>query len=206
MFVKICGVTNIEDAYACAENGADAIGLNFHRESRRFIPFGDAATIVREVSPYVSTVGIMVQPTIVEVSEALDATEVDAVQVYDPHFEIADFNFKKLLYFAVRVRSSSEVESASRLGADLIFLDSFAKGEFGGTGKKGDWQEIRRSGVDLSSRFVLSGGLTPENVCSAIKELNPYGVRHGFRGRIIAREERSQQDSGIYFKRKTMHE
>lgn len=176
MFVKICGVTNIEDAYACVESGADAIGLNFYKESKRFVSFGDTASIVREVSPYLSTVGIMVQPTMAEVSGAFDATEMDAVQIYEPKFEIADFDFKKLLYYAVRVKSSNDVKSASRFGADLIFLDSFMQGEFGGTGKKADWQEILRSGVDLSSRFVLSGGLTPENVCDAIKELNPYGV------------------------------
>lgn len=176
MFVKICGITNIQDAYACVESGADAIGLNFYTGSKRYIQFDDAAAIVREVSAYVTTVGVMVQPTIEEVAEVIDGTEVDAVQVYEPKFEAADFNFKKLWYYSVRVKTRSEVKAASRFGADLIFLDAFKEGEFGGTGRTSDWNEIAGSGVDLSTRFVLSGGLTSENVCDAIKKLSPYGV------------------------------
>lgn len=176
MFVKICGITNVKDAYAAAEAGADAIGLNFYRNSKRFISFDDAASIVREVSPYVTTVGIMVQPTLEEVSEALDLTEVDGVQVYEPKFNVPDFDFKKLLYYSVRVKSAAEVQESSKLGADLIFLDAYRKDEFGGTGQLSNWDEIVGSGVDLSSRFVISGGLTDGNVCDAIRKLNPYGV------------------------------
>lgn len=176
MFVKICGITNIQDAYACVENGADAIGLNFYRKSKRFIPFDEAWAIARELSAYVTTVGVMVQPTIEDIAVAIDAAEVDALQVYEPKFEVADFDFKKLLYYSVQVKSGQEVKAASRLGADLIFLDSFMQGEFGGTGQTSDWDKIARSGVDLSTRFVLSGGLTSENVCDAIKKLKPYGV------------------------------
>ncbi|HUI30379.1 MAG TPA: phosphoribosylanthranilate isomerase [Candidatus Acidoferrales bacterium] len=176
MFVKICGITNIQDAYACIETGADAIGLNFYPKSKRFIRFDDAAAIVREVSAYATTVGVMVQPTIEEIAEAIDATEVDALQVYEPKFETADFDFKKLLYYTVRVKKRGEVKAASKVGADLIFLDSFTQSEFGGTGKISDWDEIVQSGVDLSTRFVISGGLNSQNVCDAIKRLNPYGV------------------------------
>ncbi|MCL5021477.1 MAG: hypothetical protein M1339_07465 [Bacteroidetes bacterium] len=74
------------------------------------------------------------------------------------------------------MKSSAEVSAASRLGADLIFLDAYRKDEFGGTGQLSDWDEIVKSEVDLSSRFVLSGGLTHENVCDAIRKLRPYGV------------------------------
>ena len=176
MFVKICGITNIQDAYVCVESGADAIGLNFYPKSKRFIPFDEAAAIVREVSAYVTTVGVMVQPTIEEVAEAIDAAGIDAVQVYEPKFEAADFGFKKLLYYSVRLRTGDEVRAAAKIGADLIFLDSFVQGEFGGTGKPSDWDELAGSGVDLSTRFVLSGGLNSENVCEAIGKLNPYGV------------------------------
>jgi len=176
VFVKICGVTNIKDAYVCVENEADAIGLNFYSQSKRFIPFDDAASIVREVSAYVTTVGIMVQPTIDEIAIAIDATEVDALQVYEPKFKIDEFNFKKLLYYSVRIKSQGEVKTASEIGADLIFLDSFIHGEYGGTGKKSNWDEIAKSGIDLSTRFIISGGLNSENVCDAIRKLKPYGV------------------------------
>ena len=176
MFVKICGITNIQDAFACAESGADAIGLNFYQKSRRFIAFDDAAAIVREVSAYITTVGVMVRPTIENIAEAIDSTEVDALQVYEPKFEIAEFSFKKLLYYTSRVKTRDDVNAAAKMGADMIFLDAFVKDEFGGTGKTSDWDEIAGSGVDLSTRFVLSGGLTGENVCEAIRKLKPYGV------------------------------
>ncbi len=176
MFVKICGVTNVRDAYACVESGADAVGLNFYAKSKRFIALENAVTIVKEVSPYVKTVAVMVRPTIDEVASVIDETEVDAVQVYEPAFGPADFNFKKLLYYSARIKDSSEVKAASLIGADLIFLDAFMQGEFGGTGQRANWEEIKSSGVDLSMRFVLSGGLNELNVCDAIKSLNPYGV------------------------------
>ena len=176
MFVKICGITSIQDAYTCVEGGADAIGLNFYRKSKRYVPFDDAAAIVREVSPYVTTVGILVQPTIEDAALAIDATEIDALQVYEPKFGVADFDFKKLLYYSVRVKSGEEVKAASRLGVDLIFLDSYLQGEYGGTGEKANWDEIAGSGVDLSTKFVLSGGLNEGNVCEAIKKLKPFGV------------------------------
>lgn len=176
MFVKICGITNIQDAYACVESGADAIGLNFFRKSKRFISFDEAAAIVREVSPYVTTVGIMVQPTIEDITIVIEATEVDALQIYEPRFAVADFDLKKLLYYSVQVKSEEDIKTASHLGADLIFLDSFTQGEFGGTGKTSDWDMLANSGVDLSTRFVLSGGLTSDNVCDAIRKLRPYGV------------------------------
>ncbi len=176
MFVKICGVTNIRDAYACAEAGVDAVGLNFYSKSKRFISFDEAASIVREVSAYVNTVAVMVQPTLEDIARALEATEVDAVQVYEPEFDVRGFDFKKLLYYSVRVKDAAEIEVASKLGADLIFLDAYLKDQFGGTGRLSNWDEIVKSGVDLSSRFVLSGGLTPENVCEAIGTVKPYGV------------------------------
>ncbi len=176
MFVKICGVTNIKDAYACAEAGADAIGLNFFKGSKRFISFDEAASIVREVSAYVNTVAIMVQPKLEDVARTLDATEVDAVQVYEPEFDLRDFDFKKLLYYSVRVKNAADIEAASKLGADLIFLDTYVNNEFGGTGRLSNWEEIVKSGIDLSSRFVLSGGLRPENVCEAIGAVKPFGV------------------------------
>jgi phosphoribosylanthranilate isomerase len=176
MFVKICGVTDVRDAYVCVEYGADAIGLNFYTKSRRFIRSDEAAVIVREVSPYVTTVGVMVQPTIEEIAGAIEATEVDAVQVYEPRFDVADFLFKKLLYYTVRVRTKGDVEAGSGFGANLIFLDSFVRDEFGGTGRTSNWDEIEASGIDLSARFVLSGGLNPGNVCEAITRLDPYGV------------------------------
>jgi phosphoribosylanthranilate isomerase len=176
MFVKICGITNIDDAYACVENEADAIGLNFYPNSKRFVSFDDAAAIVREVAAYVTTVAVMVRPTVDEIAKVIDLTEVDALQVYEPRFEVEEFNFKKLLYYSVRVKGREEVKEASKLGADLIFLDSYVQGEFGGTGQKSNWEEILESSVDLSSRFVLSGGLTCENVCDAIRKLRPFGV------------------------------
>lgn len=176
MFVKICGVTNVKDAYACAEAGADAIGLNFYPKSKRFISYDDAASIVREISAYVKTVAIMVQPTIEEIAQVLDATEVDAVQVYEPKFEVPDFDFKKLLYYSVRVKEAGQVEAAAKLGADLIFLDAYRRDEFGGTGQLSNWDEMLKSSLDLSSRFVLSGGLTDTNVCEAIRKVRPYGV------------------------------
>ncbi len=176
MFVKICGVTSIPDAYACVESGADAIGLNLYQQSKRFISMEDAAAIVQEVSPYVKTVAIMVRPTLDQVAAAVDQTEVDAVQLYEPKFGLADFEFKKLLYYSVRVQNASDVRAASLLGADLIFLDAFMSGEFGGTGRTANWEEIETSGVDLSMRFVLSGGLNELNVCEAIRRLRPYGV------------------------------
>jgi phosphoribosylanthranilate isomerase len=176
MFVKICGITNFADAHACLQYGADAIGLNFYTKSKRFISLDDAAAIVREVSAYTTTIGVMVQPTIEDIARAIDYTEVDGVQVYEPKFEIGNFSFKKLLYYTARIRTGHDVVEASKVGADLIFLDSYVEDQFGGTGKASNWEEIAASGIDLSFRFVLSGGLNAQNVCDVIRRMSPYGV------------------------------
>jgi len=176
MFVKICGITSLEDAYYCVESGADAIGLNFYPHSKRFVTMEKADLIVREVSPFVSVVGLFVKPDIGQLMTISEELPLDGFQVYEPQFDLRDYSLHKLLYLSVRVKSTNDVVSASRLNADLIFLDTFVEGEYGGTGKVMDYDMLLSSRLDFSFKFVISGGLTPGNVLDVIRIVKPYGV------------------------------
>lgn len=176
MFVKICGITNIEDAYYCVENGADAIGLNFYPASKRFVSLQMADLITREVSPFVQVVGLFVRPDIEQLKRTSEILSLDGFQVYEPQFNLHEYRLSKSLYLSVRVKSVNDIISASKMAADLIFLDTFVQGEYGGTGKLINSDLLLSSGIDFSLKFVISGGLTPENVAHVIKIFKPYGV------------------------------
>lgn len=176
MFVKICGITSVEDAYYCVESGADAIGLNFYARSKRFVTMEKADLIVREVSPFIRVVGLFVKPDMDQLLRISEELSLDGFQVYEPQFNLRDYSLSKPIYLSVRVKSANDVVSASKLPADLIFLDTFVKGEYGGTGKVMDHGILLTSGLDFSLKFVISGGLTPENVSDMIRVLKPYGV------------------------------
>ncbi|MGB9591042.1 MAG: phosphoribosylanthranilate isomerase [Candidatus Kryptoniota bacterium] len=176
MFVKICGITSIEDAYYCVESGADAIGLNFYPSSKRFVTMEVADLIIREVSPFVRVVGLFVKPDLEQIMRISDELLLDGIQVYEPQFNLYDYSLSKPLYLSIRVKSANDIVAASKLPGDLIFLDTFVEGEYGGTGRAIDHEILLSSGMDFSFKFVISGGLTPENVSEVVRILKPYGV------------------------------
>ncbi|MDD5330900.1 MAG: phosphoribosylanthranilate isomerase [Sulfuricella sp.] len=173
--VKICGITRNEDALACADAGADAIGLVFYPPSPRYVDVGRASEIARVLPPFVSTVGLFVNPTVEAVRAVLGKMHLDLLQFHgdEPPEFCAGFGVPWLK--AVRVKAGLDlVQYAFRYRqAKGLLLDAYVEGTPGGTGLSFDWSLIP---AELPLPVVLSGGLDPANVAQAIRRVGPWAV------------------------------
>lgn len=176
--VKICGITTPEDAEAAIGAGADALGFNGFRGSKRFLDLRAASGWMAALPPFVARVAVVVNPGREE-AEALSALPgIDRLQFHGdetPEFcaAFAGRGFIK----ALAARNRAALAEASRFGTRAILLDAFVPGAYGGTGKLIDL-ELAAAFVreNPGLRVVLSGGLTPENVAEAIRAVRPHAV------------------------------
>jgi phosphoribosylanthranilate isomerase len=172
-WVKMCGITRLEDAAACVEAGVDALGFVFAESPRRVDP--DAAcAIIRKLPPHVLRFGVFVDETPAEIGRVLTKTEVDRVQLHgfeEPMVhELAGTRVVKVF----RARDESVLREIDEWSPDFFVLDSWIPDRAGGTGRTFDWSVAKRARE--MGRLVLAGGLTVENVGRAIHEVRPFGV------------------------------
>jgi phosphoribosylanthranilate isomerase len=153
--VKICGVTTVEDGRACAEAGADAIGLNFWAGSKRFVEVPLAAEIARAVSG-VLKVGVFVDATRDEIEGIVEAVGLDAVQLHGDESPEDCRGFAVKVIKAISMRSGGDppAEIAERYGVDFILLDTDAGAQRGGSGRSFDWSHA--AGVAPGRLFLGS--------------------------------------------------
>ncbi len=175
--VKICGITNVEDALWAAENGADAVGFVF-AESPRRIDAARAGAIAKELPPFVSVVGIFVEPDPRTAKEILDKVGLDYIQYYgtdeDRFLQESGLSNRRLIH-TVRVGSEADLVSIEKTPAGLILLDTKVEGKAGGTGESFDWA-IAAKAKAYGKPIVLSGGLNAETVARAIEIASPDAV------------------------------
>jgi len=150
--------------------GADLLGFNFFQQSKRYIPPAKAAEIISELPVFVTSVGIMVSPTLQNVLELLHICKVDALQIYEP----VDFSTSRSIPIpvisAIRVRQEEPVVNPLP-DAQLILLDSYSPQAFGGTGTRLDWRNLP---ADIpEERLVLAGGITPDKVAQLLRVVRP---------------------------------
>jgi len=176
--VKICGITNLEDAEEAVRLGAWAIGLNHHPASPRMCPPDAAAEIGAALKRRCEVVGVFVNSSLDAVARAADEEQLTMLQLHGdegPAFcaEAARRTGCKLIK-ALRVRSAADVQAAEAFRTDFHMLDAHRPGMPGGTGESFDWElaASRRSEVPL----ILAGGLTPDNVSEAIGVVRPFAV------------------------------
>ena len=173
--VKVCGLTRPEDAHAAARLGADAIGIIFYPPSPRGVDIDAARRVRAAVPPFVTVVGVFVDPEADFVKRAIAEVALDLVQFHgDEPPEFCQACGRPYLK-AVRVREGVDLSGFARRysGARALMLDSFERGLKGGTGKTFDWSLIPD---DLELPFILAGGLTPENVAEAVAAVSPFAV------------------------------
>jgi phosphoribosylanthranilate isomerase len=188
--VKICGITNAEDARQAALLGADAIGLNFHPLSPRYVKPAAVAEILRALPLFVEAVGVFVRETVDEAcSLAGPFGRLRTIQRHGDEHEPADI-FPFRLIDAFRVGDVNDLRALETYLAkarslahlpDAILVDGHAPGQYGGTGKTVPWELLADFGGILASvgeevPLILAGGLTPENVAEAVRIVRPYGV------------------------------
>ena len=175
--VKICGITNLEDAGAAIKLGADALGFNLYPGSKRHVRIGEVAEWVAPLKGRVLRVAVMVNPTAKEVREAQEA--FDAVQLHGhetPAF-CAALAEGGVLWKALPLTPDLDAAGAGKFAVAAWLLDAFVPGEFGGTGRLIDLPRAAAFIHAAGGKPVwLSGGLTPENVGEAVRRTHPYGV------------------------------
>jgi phosphoribosylanthranilate isomerase len=173
--IKICGITREQDLRAVASSGADAIGLVFYEKSPRHVGLQQAAALARAVPPFVTVVGLFVNPSVEYVREVLAQVSLDVLQFHGEEAPEFCAQFAKPYLKAVRVKAGVDLlqYAARYAGAQGLLLDAYVEGTQGGTGESFDWALIP---PNLPLPVVLSGGLHAGNVASAIKQVRPYAV------------------------------
>lgn len=178
--IKICGLTNESDAVAAIECGADALGFNFYRQSQRYLEMDEAEKWLATLPAQICKVAVMVDPPTKEALRIAALPFIDLLQLHGretPAFcqnlAAAGVKFAK----AMPVNHRQSAIEMSSFGTDLVVLDSQVGGKFGGTGRSFPWS-LARSFVATNPdiKVILAGGLTPENVASAIEQVRPFGV------------------------------
>ena len=165
---KICGFTRPEDAAAAAALGVDAIGLVFYEKSKRFVNVAQAQAIVRALPPFVSVVALFVNERAECIHEILTQVPVDVIQFHGDETPEFCRQFARPYLKAVRVKNTQDMLDAAADFADAraVLFDAYVEGEYGGTGHSFDWRLLPDA---LSGSWILSGGLTPENVAEAVR-------------------------------------
>jgi len=175
--VKICGITNVEDALAAVEAGAEMLGFNFYRRSPRYIEPSAARRIVGCLPAGVLSVGVFVNEEGPEaVTRLASEAGVGAAQLHgaeSPEFCAALGGLEVIK--ALRVGEDFEVESVAAFPVGAVLLDAHVAGEWGGTGHTFDWARARLA-RGLAARLILAGGLTPSNVAAAVAAVGPFAV------------------------------
>jgi phosphoribosylanthranilate isomerase len=172
---KICGMTRVEDALLAAQLGVDAIGLIFFAGSKRYVTVEQAQAIARAVPPFVTVVGLFVNASAAEVQKVLMQVPLDVLQFHGD--ESAEFcrQFQRPYIKAIRVRDTADIEAATAMYTDAraLLFDAAVAGQYGGTGQSFDWRLLPRQ---LDRQWILSGGLNPENIVSAIRQSHAQAV------------------------------
>ncbi len=177
--IKICGITNLEDALLAIELGADELGFNFYKKSPRYISPEDARSIALDLPEDTVKIGVFVNATAEEISDAAYLAKLTAVQFHgeeDRDFvEMARIKLGLTVIKAFRVSPEFRVEDTENYLANAFLLDGFSTKERGGTGDTFDWT-IAEAIAGRVKKLYLAGGLTPENVGEAIRRVRPYAV------------------------------
>jgi phosphoribosylanthranilate isomerase len=190
MWVKICGLTDVENARDVARLGPDAVGLNFYEGSPRVVDADQAARIVNAVGPGVQAVGVFVNHRVEEIRETCGHSGIGTVQLHgdEPPTMLAELSraepgFRIIRAFRAGPEGLDEIAEylaecrtlEARLDACLI--DARVKGLYGGSGRTAPWDRIRAEyRFERWPPLILAGGLDPRNVAQAAKTVEPWGV------------------------------
>ena len=172
--IKICGITNLEDAMAAAEDGADALGFIFYKKSSRYVEPSKAAEIIRQLPPFITPVAVFVNEREEKIRDIQFTTGIKVLQFHgDERPEFCD-RFATRVIKAFQVKDKESIKHMAHYHVGAFLLDSYKDGMRGGTGTVFDWHLAVVA--KTFGRVVLAGGLTPENVAEAVKLVQPYGV------------------------------
>ena len=172
--IKICGITNIEDAILAIDLGADALGFMFYEQSRRYIRPSEARYIISQLPPFITTVGVFVDQSLDEINNIKEKAGFDTIQLHgDESAELCEKLGGRTIK-TIRVRDSINSMEVERYPTHAILFDTYSSKGYGGTGESFSWEILKD--LNTSKKLILSGGLGPENVSEAIQIVKPYAV------------------------------
>jgi len=186
--IKICGITNVDDALVAVAAGADAIGVNFYRGSNRCVGSAEARRIVDTIENRVDQIGVFVDAPADEICSVCDEARLHWVQLHgnEPPELLRALGGRFDVVRARRVDErglravSDDISACLSVGGyapRAVLLDAATAGEFGGTGRRLDWRQLANHTASLQGvPLILAGGLTPDNVAEAIRIVRPDGV------------------------------
>ena len=178
MKIKICGLTNAEDASAAVEAGADAVGFVFHKKSPRCAETAAVKAIVRGLPPFVLPIGVFVNEDAKVVRDIMDSCGLTLAQLHGDETAAYCEMLGRPVLKEIRIRDRRSflalAEFQGRAGVRGFLIDAFSPDAYGGTGQVADWSLAAEAAS--AATILLAGGLTPLNVSDAIRRVRPYGV------------------------------
>ena len=176
--IKICGITNLEDARAAVDLGADALGFIFVPGTPRYIEPQVAERIIGDLPPFVTTVGVFADASPERISQTVRVCGLNVVQLHGS--ETPEYCSNVVARHAVplirafRVKDRHSLSSVPKYEVSAYLLDTYVKGKKGGTGETFNWELAREA--KAYGKIIVAGGLTPENVAQAVQHVRPYAV------------------------------
>jgi len=166
--VKICGITNYDDAMYASEAGADALGFVFYEKSPRFISFEETAKIIEKLPPFISKVGLFVEHSKEQIEEGFRLSGIDIAQI---HFDVNEAFLKSLACKSLPVIRAKSAKDIERFGNSYKLVDAYCE-SYGGSGKRLNLEWFKDKDC---SKIIIAGGLTPFNL-EQLEGFNFYGV------------------------------
>ena len=172
--VKICGITNLEDALFCAHAGADSLGFIFYKNSPRYIEPAGAAKIIEELPAYITPVGVFVNEHRSAIERAIGDSGIRVIQLSGDEFPDQCLGYGVKVWKAFRIRDPGEVESVKPYLIAAAMLDGAGNGAYGGSGTLPDYSIAHE--MKEYHPLILAGGLNPDTIIGAIQAVEPFGV------------------------------
>lgn len=172
--IKVCGITRLEDALLASQLGVDAVGFVFYPKSPRYISPDKAATIIRQLPPFVSAVGLFVNPTQDEIADVLKSVPLGVIQLHGDESPQFCQSQRRRVLKAIAVGSQDDLKKASAYDCPLLLDAKAPAGVYGGTGKSFDWSLL--DGFEHRHPLTLAGGLNSNNIEEALSRRQWFAV------------------------------
>jgi len=171
--IKICGITNKEDALAAESFGADAVGFIFYNKSKRYVAPEQAEHIIKTLSLFTTKVGVFVNETFEIINKISKQTGINVVQLHgDDNPDIIKSILLPVIK-AFRVDDNFDYNNLNQYQEYLILLDAYSENDYGGTGNKFNWEKIP---FEIKNKIILAGGISSDNIEFIYKDINPAAV------------------------------
>jgi len=173
MKIKVCGITNVEDALMCEYYGANALGFIFYEKSSRYVSPGTVSEIISYLSPFTMKVGVFVNESVENIDQVIHNIKLNAIQLHGDESPQMIENISIPVIKSFRVEEGFKFSILSKYNNAAYLLDTFSPDKLGGTGESFNWDLIPD---DLRSKIILAGGVSSDNIEYIHKKIRPAAV------------------------------